>query len=320
MRYQEWKTKKLLLEAKKIFADACAYEEYELLGCCRLIKDVCKEQQNNLQKQIKVSDIQEMLKTLNERAYNILRWKYWEKYTARIIAKMLGISGERVRQLKMKALARFKIFIVKLESVDQSTPIEALGINSRGYWALKRAGINYIDELAKLSQKDLLNIKGVGPNTVEEVKLKLTDFMMTIVPKGRIKFEDLPIDVLKFANRFCNALKRAGVFNIQQLLSMSAEEIYCLKGIGKKGIQQIIQKKNEMMDKCNDGVCQGADLSLDSVNLSVRALRCVQALNVQTVEEFVNLTKEEVVQVRQIGEKTWHEICEKQQQLKYGKY
>lgn len=55
------------------------------------------------------------------------------------------------------------------------TPIEELDLSIRAYNCLKRAGINCIEELQKLTDVDYLHIRNLGRKSTEEIKQKLTE-------------------------------------------------------------------------------------------------------------------------------------------------
>ncbi|MEU8976876.1 DNA-directed RNA polymerase subunit alpha, partial [Streptomyces monashensis] len=54
-------------------------------------------------------------------------------------------------------------------------PIEELDLTVRSYNCLKREGINFVGELAALSEADLLDIRNFGMKSINEVKEKLAD-------------------------------------------------------------------------------------------------------------------------------------------------
>lgn len=243
MKNSKSKNEQLALEARKLFIDANAYDEYEVVGYYRLIRALCKKFNKKTNRQIRIENIQEILKTFDMRKYAILRWRFWEGYTRANIGTLFGVSHERIRQIENVSLERLMPLISEHEWTENSIPIEALGLNTRGYLALKREGINTIEQLI---QKEFLSIKGVGPGVAKIVNQKLKDLNRQLSKSKKCMLEKLPIDALEFSTRVNNALKRKGVFSVGQLLEISMDEVFKIKGIGNKGYSEVFAKKQSI--------------------------------------------------------------------------
>lgn len=246
MKYSKKINEMLTLEAREIFVDANEYDDYELVGYCRIIRALCKRFKQKPKRQIKIENIQGILKTLDERKYNILVWRYWKGYTRNDIGALFDVSRERIRQIENSFLERLTPLIGTLEWKENNIPIEALGFSLRGHSALKCAGINTVEQLVKLPKKELLGIKGIGPTIQTEIKTKLENLIFQVLEKKKSAIEKLPIDVLKFSTRVNTALKRKGIFVVGQLLEASMDEIYRIRGIGNKGYNEVLDKKHSI--------------------------------------------------------------------------
>lgn len=71
-----------------------------------------------------------------------------------------------------------------MESNKYNVPLELLGLSARSYNCLKRANINTLDELMKLSAEDMLNIRNLGKTSAKE----LTELVSKVVA-GEMKFD-----------------------------------------------------------------------------------------------------------------------------------
>lgn len=236
----------LALDARQIFVDANEYDDYELVGYCRLIRALCKRYNAKPSSNIEIANIRKILKTLDERKCHILSLRYWEGYTRIAIGDLLGLTHERIRQIENASLERMIPLIVEIKWDNDNIPIEALGLIPRGYLTLKREGIDTLNQLIKLSRTKLLEIKGVGPCVARDVKQKLDEFILEATKNNNDMFERLPIDVLKFSTRVDTALKRKEIFVIKQLREVPMEEIYRMQGIGKKGYNEVLAKKQSL--------------------------------------------------------------------------
>lgn len=243
------KNEMFVLEAKKIFDDAKTYSEYELIGHLRLVKTLCKKNNKILDRRLKIATLQHILNGLSKRQIAILKWKCWDGYTRVVIGKLLGITHERVRQIENDALERFEFLIQAKESAEVNPTIELLCLNSRGYLGLKRSGINTIEQLVQLSRKDILEIKGIGLDSAQNIMQKLNEYMTRVAPSNKSFMERLPIDTLHLSNRSTNALKSNGVIIIRQLVELSVDDIYRMRGIGVKCRNEILKRKQEVMSQ-----------------------------------------------------------------------
>lgn len=249
MTTRKSKKEKRILEVREIFVDASQYNNEELIGYCRLIKSLCKKQKERIEVKIQIAAINEILKQLDERTYDILRRRYWLGWTRCEIGTLMNLSGERVRQIEVAVQGKLKFLLKKGEGSVEIVAIERLNFDSRSYLALKRANINTLQEVVMLSQHDLLSIKGIGVKSTDEIKQKVSDFMMLNAPEKQSEFEMFSIDALNFSYRVNNALKRRGIFTIKQLFALSVDELYSIRGIGEKGVEEIWNEKQEITDK-----------------------------------------------------------------------
>lgn len=62
----------------------------------------------------------------------------------------------------------------KMLQVD--TPIEALGLTQRSYHCLKRANINTVEELSTRTKWQIMNIRNLGRNSLNEIIAKLESY------------------------------------------------------------------------------------------------------------------------------------------------
>lgn len=61
----------------------------------------------------------------------------------------------------------------EVEELPAETPLEKLGLSMRTLKALKEAGLRTAEQVEKMSDEELLQIKSMGPKTLQELKTKL---------------------------------------------------------------------------------------------------------------------------------------------------
>lgn len=72
--------------------------------------------------------------------------------------------------------------------------ISKLGLSIRAYNCLRKNGINTVEEVAELSDDDLLSIHRMGPKTLEDIKTRLKIFL------GEPTYEDLKTENALLSN------------------------------------------------------------------------------------------------------------------------
>lgn len=128
----------------------------------------------------------------------------------------------------------------------------------------------------------------------------------------------LSIETLPLKQRTYTCMERAGVKTIAQFMALKETEIRNIPGAGEKTIEDILTNQAKLVAKFNNCTYQDVGIYLEKLGLGVRAMHTIRRLGIKTIEEFASLTRKQVLNVCNAGEKTWQEIYEKQQSLKYG--
>ena len=66
--------------------------------------------------------------------------------------------------------------------------------------------------------------------------------------------KDTPIQILQLSKRSYNVLEKFNIITVQDLLTVSVEDIKNFKGIGKKSIQEILSKIEMLKDHNFDNI------------------------------------------------------------------
>ena len=124
-------------------------------------------------------------------------------------------------------------------------PIESLGLSIRTYNALRRRGVKTLRQLAALSDEQIYQIRNVGRHAFEEIRQVLEQFPNALAPATDIgahqvvgspaskeRASDTPIEVLDLPIRVFNTLARTGILYVEQILSLSDEELLHVRNLG----------------------------------------------------------------------------------------
>lgn len=105
---------------------------------------------------------------LNDIELKIFNYRYTDKLSLNEIGKKLGYSKQYVSQ----TLKRCNDKISRTFTDD----IGCLYLNNRTYNALIEAGITTIDDLLRLNDYDLINIKRLGRTSIKHINDRLKQF------------------------------------------------------------------------------------------------------------------------------------------------
>ena len=70
-----------------------------------------------------------------------------------------------------------------------------------------------------------------------------------------------------------------------------------------------------MVEKEEDNKGKVLEMSIEELELSVRSFNCLKRANINTVEELVNKTSDEMMKVRNLGRKSLDEVLQKLKEL-----
>jgi hypothetical protein len=124
----------------------------------------------------------------------------------------------------------------KAQVVTLESPITDLKFNNYGHivMVLDRRNIRTVGALVTLAREDLLAIDGLGKVSVADIEKTLATNGLTLKNFAELGVSlELPVRVLDFTNkvRALNALKRAGVETIGDLVQYTRQKLTKLKGI-----------------------------------------------------------------------------------------
>ena len=70
-----------------------------------------------------------------------------------------------------------------------------------------------------------------------------------------------------------------------------------------------------MVEKAGDGKDKILEMTIEELDLSVRSFNCLKRANIDTVEDLISKTEEDMMKVRNLGRKSLEEVIAKLQSL-----
>ena len=85
------------------------------------------------------------------------------------------------------------------------------------------------------------------------------------------------------------------------------------------GMYRVMDQKAELCPECFHNILKDinltkidiADVSIEDLNLTVRASKCLQLAEINTIGELAKLSKQDLGKMRNLGAKAYREIIEK---------
>lgn len=139
-------------------------------------------------------------------------------------------------------------------------PIEELNLSVRSFNRLKKAGINIVDELVEKTEADMMNIRNLDRESIEEIQQRLADLGLSFKEISADHFpvacgglsaiepepSDLKIEELDLSARTYNKLKRAGFNTVAEIIRLTEKELLTVPNMTPICAKEIIVKLSKM--------------------------------------------------------------------------
>lgn len=331
---------------RQTFGDYENINREDLEACYRIMQ--CIYRKKKIDVCIYAKEILETINLFNQKERDIIKLRFWDKYTLEQISKAFGVSRERIRQIQKRILDKIRPIICdnKDDSRDEKEDsIYKLQLSSRVYNALRLVNITTLSQLLELSENDLLKIRYLGKKGVQEIKEKFLkvyniDFNKVniglkteLLEKAKKQIEigkdsniNVPIEVLKLDTRTYNALKRKNIHTIGDLLSKTEKDILQVRNIGELSRKRMEERIKVLLDvdfnemerfikhDLEDDVLYMFNVPVEFLNLSSRSYNALKRKEIETIGElFAKIG--ELHKVRYLGKICIEEILSKLEQL-----
>ncbi|MDO4691087.1 MAG: DNA-directed RNA polymerase subunit alpha [Fusobacterium sp.] len=127
----------------------------------------------------------------------------------------------------------------------QMTDFDKLTLNVETDGSIEiRDAISYAVELLKLHLDPFLEIGNKMENLREEVEEEVEESVSNQIIDE--KSHDMKIEELDLTVRSFNCLKKAGIEDVSQLANLSMNELLKIKNLGKKSLEEILEKMKDL--------------------------------------------------------------------------
>lgn len=208
--------------------------------------------------------------------------------------------------------------IVTADSIKKDAEVEILNPEMH---------IATLGEGAKLNMEITLS-KGRGYVSAERNKEELSkgvsiigvlpiDSIYTPVLKVNYNIDNTRVGQITDYDRLTLDVWTNGVINAQEAVSLAAkvltEHLNLFVNLSDKGTNTEV-----MVEKNDQGKEKALEMTIEELDLSVRSFNCLKRANINTVEDLINKTEDEMMKVRNLGRKSLDEVIDKLQKLGFS--
>lgn len=223
-----------------------------------------------------------------------------------------------------------------------SQSIEILQLSLVSLANLLANNIYYIGELVAKNDKELAAILKQEKNSLQEIKVRLWLIglctglkVKTITRNSDPSVEDdnssVPVETIDLSIRSTNCLREANIKTISELLSKNDKELLSIPHFGRKCLYEIRSKLEKLQQPKKESDVQQVNfegtnqLNINAIQdeifsalktkssdlvLSSRARKCLKDNNIKYIWQLVQLSKIELLEIRNLGRKSINELDE----------
>jgi len=121
--------------------------------------------------------------------------------------------------------------------------------------------------------------------------------------------EPTPIESIDFSYRTYNCLRRFGINTLEELMNTTDEDLKQIRNFGRKSLEEVNNFKStyeQMMKEKNGQTSESTPI--ESINFSPRTYNCIKRGGINTLEELMNTTDEELMRFRNLSRKSLLEV------------
>ena len=144
-----------------------------------------------------------------------------------------------------------------------------------------------------------------------------TDSIYTPVKNCNFTVQNTRVGNITDYDKLTLELTTNGVINAKEAVSLSAKilsehlSLFIELSEGTKDTEILVESKEAVKEKV-------LDMTIEELDMSVRSFNCLKRAGIDTVEDLINRTEEDMIKVRNLGKKSLDEVKQKLEELGLG--
>ncbi|MDD4125683.1 MAG: DNA-directed RNA polymerase subunit alpha [Eubacteriales bacterium] len=141
-----------------------------------------------------------------------------------------------------------------------------------------------------------------------------TDSIFTPVKNCNFSVQNTRVGNITDYDKLTLELTTNGVINVKEAVSLAAkilsDHLYLFVELSDEA------KNTEVMVESKEAVKEKVlDMTIEELDMSVRSFNCLKRAGIDTVEDLINRTEEDMIKVRNLGKKSLEEVIQKMNSL-----
>ena len=142
------------------------------------------------------------------------------------------------------------------------------------------------------------------------------DSIYTPVVKVNYSVEDFRVGDVTNNDKLTLEVWTNGVINAQEAVSLGAKVLTEHLNLFVN-LSESVSSQEIMVETSNTGSEKVLQMTIEELDLSVRSFNCLKRAGINTVEDLISKTEEDMMRVRNLGRKSLEEVVEKLESLGY---
>jgi len=195
-----------------------------------------------------------------------------------------------------------------VEILNPEMHIATLGEGAKLYMEITLSkGRGYVS--ADRNKEEIANAAVIGTLPIDSI--------YTPVLKVNYNIENTRVGQITDYDKLMLDVWTNGVINAQEAVSLAAkvltEHLNLFVNLSDKGTNTEV-----MVEKNDQGKEKALEMTIEELDLSVRSFNCLKRANINTVEDLINKTEDEMMKVRNLGRKSLDEVIDKLTKLGFA--
>ncbi|MBQ5478513.1 MAG: DNA-directed RNA polymerase subunit alpha [Bacteroidaceae bacterium] len=142
------------------------------------------------------------------------------------------------------------------------------------------------------------------------------DSIYTPVVKVNYRVDDFRVGNVTNYDKLTLEVWTNGVINAQEAVSLGAKVLTEHLNLFVN-LSESVSSQEIMVETSNTGSEKVLQMTIEELDLSVRSFNCLKRAGINTVEDLISKTEEDMMRVRNLGRKSLEEVVEKLESLGY---
>ncbi len=165
--------------------------------------------------------------------------------------------------------------------------------------------------------------KGRGYISAERNKASMTNSVIGVLPidsiytpviKANYSVENTRVGQITDFDKLSLEVWTNGVVTAEEAVSLGAKIVIEHLNLFL-GLSEVAEQPSMLVEKADTATIKNLDITIDELELSVRSYNCLKRAGINTVQDLISRTEDDMIKVRNLGSKSLDEVLERLEAL-----